>query len=575
MAGGAKHTVLGGAMYNVLDGAMHTVLGGAMHTVLIGCLLFLNVHLGYQHLIEWMFRLLVVIYVGRAFAMWGGFDMDGHTGGCSYAEVHDPDLSLNVPITKQVNPDCEEVTNPYACMSEEHRYFALEVAENDRHPFTGTGVCSVVPGDIGRFAFESRATTDANNIVCGFDIGGVVPKACNHWKKSLHAQVMDSYVPSLINEDGTLVVQPSYSFSVPGVVDYGADAAAQDKPDDSLFFTPAECWEVVQAMFDLGDDSTAECDATDDQSSLACQLKNYEYDGESTLSTTTKTCCTIYMTNLQGPGLFGNDTHSPTSMPSAAPSAAPSQGVTNAPTPAPPPTNPPTSAATISAATFYDRAGRSVNVFFGAGGYGVPDTGSGEAKCLMPFTGHNAPPPIFLMKEDDNVTVATAIADRTAVETLPDSHYGIVKAYAESCQTRNDDDYKHDKFKTFWTLAVVFIFVEAVFVLGSFAARVFGFESRFYMSSAGYYYITKLVFVLSKTFVFVVLLFVMNQNRNEGCPRYSPSSTDNTDATLIGTFVFCQFVFLYLEGVTRLAWPGTHDADGGNEKSSILRMSLL
>lgn len=391
-------------------------------------------------------------------------------------------------------------------------------------------------------------------------------------------QVIDSYNPSLGLTNGSIVSQPSYSFAVSGVTDY---TGAQESND--FFLTQTECWTVVQKMFDLGNASTMKCGDKDDKASLACQLKNFVLG--TTPNNNTKTCCSIYLTNQQEPDV-------PSTSPTAAPtggtgsttivtSAAADSTTTGAaatntassasPTPAPTnsPSKPPTEHTQITTAYFYDRSGRSVAMFF--------SEPSNDYTCSMVFQGNRAPDVIHLVKESTDFNAATAVAAAVAVEDIVDSHYELVSAYANECESRIDDGaYDSDTFEAMTVTALVFLSVEFVIVVVSMLGRLTNSEdgSMSFLKEAWYYYLAKFVFVASKTFCFVAIIYLLNQNRHEGCPRYAPSSVDDGMATEIGVFVFLQYISLFVEGMSRLAWPGTHD-DAGKNHEFTLSMSLL
>lgn len=135
-----------------------------------------------QHVVEWVFRLLIVVYIGMIFGFFG----EDPDGGCSYGDVNPAVIHGTSPVTRATSANCRTISSPYACMVEEYRFRALAVAENTRHPFSGTGTC-VVDTD-GHFDFKQTNASDPNQ-VCGFNVDGVVPHACEHWENSMYGQV--------------------------------------------------------------------------------------------------------------------------------------------------------------------------------------------------------------------------------------------------------------------------------------------------------------------------------------------------------------------------------------------------
>ena len=129
---------------------------------------------------------MIVIFIGIIFGFWGA-DPDG---GCSYDVINDSVPRARMPFTVGTSPGCNTISSPHACMAHEHMYHALYVAENGRHPFSGSGTCIVT--DSNHFDFVPLNASDSGQLsrqVCGFDVDAVVPNACDHWEASMYEQV--------------------------------------------------------------------------------------------------------------------------------------------------------------------------------------------------------------------------------------------------------------------------------------------------------------------------------------------------------------------------------------------------
>lgn len=401
--------------------------------------------------------------------------------------------------------------------------------------------------------------------------------------------MIDSFTPAIISDSGAGAPQPNYAFSVPGLDMYEAPIA-----EDNLL-TQEDCWKVVKKMFKLGSYSAGECGDTDDLSSLACQLERVQ----DPVIADDITCCMIYVTNqmdLDLPTNAPSASTSPSGSPSLAPTRTkpPSMMPTSLPTinpttleptgsgddqpsiaptvrPSSSPTRSPTVESDITTRKFYDQSGYTIALLFQA-----PGTDGGFRTCTSPLGGTGRV--TTLVSNSTTFNADLAIASSVSVVATLDTHYEIVKEYAEECNDRIEDGaYDSGAFEVLFFTAFVFLLIESLFVVGSAVARIMKIdESDDSVWKASWYYVAaKSVFFISKLFCFIVLIFLLNQNRHEGCPRYGPSSNVDGYATSIGALVFVQYISLFAEGMSRLAWPGTHDADGGNASYKALMVSML
>ena len=404
--------------------------------------------------------------------------------------------------------------------------------------------------------------------------------------------MIDSFTPAIPWDTEGAAPQPSYAFSVPGIDTYEAPIA------DDYLLTKEQCWKVVKKMFNLGNYSAgAWCNGIDDVSSLECQLQRIQ---DPPNLSDEKTCCMIYVTNQMDPDLPTNspsDSASPTASPSsrssttgapttAAPTTAAPEGASIAPTPPPAtaaptvppslspsamPTDGPTNEDSIVTTKFYDQSGYTIAFHFGT----VAIDGS-TATCTSEISRQGVV--TTLVSNSTTFNVDLAIASSVSVVATLDTHYEIVREYAEECNDRIEDGaYGTEAFEALFFTAFVFLLIESLFVVGSAVAHIMKIDESddSVWKTSWYYVATKSVFFISKLFCFIVLIFLLNQNRHEGCPRYGPSSNVDGYATSIGALVFVQYISLFAEGMSRLAWPGTHDADGGNASYKALMVSML